>query len=148
MTAPSNNFEYAAESALIDIIKARMGSLAQRIVRGEVSPRLESEAVETLPCLIVSTSDFEEAIYQTGIYQGNINLTVKTDIDRQTASESAALFASLVDVLQLDDLKDLMNNTGKITVQGLVLGPAKTDEVDDRRWIKSISLQVFGFGAG
>ena len=138
MASEVNIFENTLETVLLAIMEEGLPNIVH-VVRGE------SDKVELLPLCSVTTTELEEEIYQSGIYRATVEFTLKDDLDKGSPTESAELFAEVLDLLQNPDLKAEMNDNPTIFIHGIVLGTQRASEIGDRMWIKSVSCEFFGY---
>lgn len=136
-----NIFEHNLETNMMSLINSHLESLSTtaHIVRGETGD------TQILPLIIVHAVDSLEAVFQSGIYQVKLTVTVKEDLDSGSPAHSSQLFGAVVDVLQQTDIITLMNNLGGLYLKGSVLLDQSLEEVGDRMWVKSVSVDFFGF---
>lgn len=141
MPAALNIFEHNVETALLGILEANVTGIAApvKFARGE------DASIKTLPMVVVSSVDLEEIIYQSGNYRVTVEIITTDDLDSGSPQESALLFAKVLDALQMVNLKELMNDTGLVVIQGIVLGAQKVNDLGDRQWQKTVSIEFFGF---
>lgn len=137
-----NVFENNIESNMMEIIGAYLttqGFVSAAVVRGE------DATVETLPRVIVHCTEGEEVVYQSSNYRVKLNATVKCDLDSGSPIQSAVLFGTVFDVFQMDDLIAQLNAFSNVLIKGLVLLDHNVEDVGDRMWSKTVSMDVFGY---
>lgn len=141
MNAPINVFEDRVETGLIAILQevfTRQG-VRCRLTRGE------SDSKKTYPLCTVSSSDGEEAIFQTAIWRLTVEVIVECDVDTSALADSAAIFGAVLDVLQDRDLILKLEAAGRVKVKGFVFGTQRVNELGDRLWSKTATADVFGY---
>ena len=103
------------------------------------------------PLVVVSPTELEEMVYQSGHYRVAVEVTVKVDMDSGSGGQFLLLSGAVLDCLQQTDLVAQLNAVQDATgralcvVQGLVLEQSRLEDVGDRQWRRVYSLNVFGF---
>ena len=117
----------------------------------------EETEKKTRPVIIVSAGSAEEAVFRSGIYQLNVEVTVEVDIDNQPDEAApdpkhtprdlpGKIMGVAMDVLQDTGLKASMTAAGGLYLHGLVLtGQPKLNDIGDRQWSKTASMDFFGY---
>jgi len=119
----------------------------------------ETEPLETvnslilnLPRIICSSKSSVEEIYQSGIYRVSIQFIIKCNLDGNgDYTQAKALYSSVLDALQQVNLIEQLNNTydndnnSLVTIKGLILEERRLNEVEERRFVKIIDMDVIGF---
>jgi hypothetical protein len=140
MGYPANDIKNRMELAILQVLQASMTGLP-----ATTWAQADDATVEIFPRVIASLQHAEEAIYQTGNYQMTIQITCKEALYTGTPAADMATYAKVLDVLQNKGLVTLLNNTGYMTIQGIVLGEQALEEVGERQWIKRVDCDFFGF---
>lgn len=106
--------------------------------------------VQQLPLVVVSATELEEMVYQSGHYRCGVEVGVRVDMDTGGADQFKKLSGAVLDALQQTDLIAQLNavrdeyNRALCVVQGLVLEQARLEDIGDRQWRRVYSLNVFG----
>jgi hypothetical protein len=153
MTTPINLFE--------ENVKVNLAGLLTTAASGaglECTIKLAEETdKKTRPVIIVTSAQAEEAIFRSGIYQLGVEVTVEVDIDNQPDDQApdpkhtprdlpGTIMGVTMDVLQQSDLKAQMVAAGGLFLHGVVLtGQPKLNELGDRIWSKTASMDFFGY---
>lgn len=144
-----NTFDSAACLALADRLDAYLHGLGDEMVAKVVTQ--ESKEVKGNPLVVVSCTELEEVVYQTGHYRAGLEVTVKVDADAGSPDQIRRLTGAVLDCLQQTDLISQMNSvqdeTGRalVVVQLVVLNQSRMEDVGDRQWRRVIAFDVFGF---
>ncbi len=108
-----------------------------------------------LPRVVCSADSCTEAIYQTGIYQVNMSIIIKANLDGQGGFPQAkALYSSVLDAIQMVHLKQQLNlcvdnnNNRLVLIKGIVLNEQRLNETIERMFQKTVSMDTFGFSFG
>jgi hypothetical protein len=147
MSTPLNIFAERVSDALATLLRSKLtasGSTA-------VVSKSESVDIDVNPRVVVCPVEIEEIIYQTGVSRLVMELTAKVNVDEGGANvitntnSSQALFGYITDLIQQEDLIYQMNTTGNLVVDGVVIGSARLNEIVDRQWSKTLTVEFFGF---
>lgn len=147
-----NQFDTGASAALVDRLRVylwALGDSCQVKVVGQSEKQVQEKTL-----VVVSATELEEVIYQSGHYRAAVEVTVKVDMDTGTEEQFVALSGGVLDALQQVDLVAQLNavkdETGRAlcVVQGLVLNQSRLEDIGERQWRRVYALDVFGFNPG
>jgi hypothetical protein len=144
-----NTFDTGVATALQERLRGYLVGLGDEC-RATVVGQFETEA-QVSPLVVVSPTELEEMVYQSGHYRVAVEVTVKVDMDSGSGGQFLLLSGAVLDCLQQTDLVAQLNAVQDATgralcvVQGLVLEQSRLEDIGDRQWRRVYSLNVFGF---
>ena len=145
MPLTRSTFDTGVVTALVDRIRAYLEGLGDDC-RAKVVAQWEPD-VQELPLVVVSCTELEEVVYQSGHYRVALDVTLKAN----PAMEGfLSLSGALLDALQQVDLTAQLNAvldpTGRAycVVQGIVLEQSRLEDVADWQLRRVYALNLFG----
>jgi hypothetical protein len=147
-----NQFDSGVTTALIARLLAYLETLPLDI-RARVVNQYEQD-VQSLPLIVVSQTELEEVVYQSGNYRVALDVSVRVDMDSGNPAQFTNLSAAVLDALQQDDLIAQLNaetdaaGSKLCIVKGIVLEQSRLEEVGERQWRRVYALNVYGCAVG
>jgi len=146
----TNNFAAALEKVVVALLQIETGqpsgiTITRAKQEGLPEDGETAERIQILPRVVVAAENPVEAIYQTGIYSARLTIDCLTDIDSRDNAAADALLAWVANFLQRTDLKTLLMSTHLLFIHGLGSPSHTTNQVGDRQWAESVSLDVIGY---
>ena len=144
----SNAFDTGVVTALCGAIRGYLSALGVSDMPAVVEQA--TTGVQALPLVVVSATELEEMVYQTGNYRVAVEVGLRVDMDAGGSEQLRLLSGALLDCLQQVDLVAQLNalkdDTGRVLciVQGLVLEQSRLEDIGDRQWRRVYALNVFG----
>lgn len=141
-----NTFDSGVTTAFAGLLQDWLRGLGQSATVVEQATKDVQVAQE----VVVSCTELEEVVYQSGTYRAGMELTVKVDRTTGTVQQFRDLGAATLDFLQLDDLAAQLTaqrdatNRGYCVVAGTVINQSRMEDVGDDTWRKVFVVDVFG----
>ena len=148
MPLTRSTFDTGVVTALVDRLRAYLDGLGDDC-RAKVVAQWEPD-VQEMPLVVVSPSEMEEVVYQSGHYRVAVEVMLKVDANTGGSESFLRLSGALLDALQQDDLAAqltaVLDATGRAycVVQGLVLEQSRLEDVADWQLRRVYSLNLFG----
>ena len=143
-----STFDSGVTLALVDRIASYLRGLGDD-VNAKVVPQ-EIADVQELPLVVVSATELEEVVYQSGTYRVGMEIGIRVDMDAGNPDQLRQITGGVLDALQQTDLvaqlTAVVDEYGRVlcVVNGLVLEQSRLEDVGDRVWRRVISMDVFG----
>lgn len=143
-----NTFDSGVTLALVDRLSSYLRGLGDDMT-ATVVPQ-ETADVQQLPLVVVSATELEEVIFQSGVYRVAIDIGIRVDMDAGSPDQLRKLTGAVLDCLQQDDLpaqlSAVVDEFGRAlcVVQGTVLEQSRLEDIGDRQWRRVVSVNVFG----
>lgn len=143
-----STFDSGVVAGLVGLLRGYLEALGVEKMPAVVSQ--EEKIPQTLPLVVVSVTELEEFIYQSGNYRCGVEVGVRVDMDTGTPEQLRTLSAGVLDCLQQDDLiaqlNALKDDAGRplCYVQLVVLNQSRMEDIGDRQWRRVFALDVFG----
>jgi hypothetical protein len=143
-----STFDSGAAEAIVERITAYFEGLDEEN-RAPVFPQ-NPDTVKVAPAVIVSQTELEEIVYQSGHYRVGFDITVQVDASNGGGAVFKALSAATLDALQQSDLVAQLNSvkdeTGRAlcVVQGIVLEQSRIEDLGDWMIRRTYSVNLYG----
>ena len=118
---------------------------------GDPNIETPAELQKNKPMISIATESSVEAVYQSGIYSNTLEFTTVVDLDTGGPQQARVLFTALLDCLQQPSLVSQLNamtddnGNALVVVRGVVIGQQRLSQQNERDWLKTVSMEVFGF---
>ena len=145
-----NTFDSGLAACHVELLRNYLGVIGGLVANVTVVPQEETQP-QQLPLVVVSATEQNEAVFQTGIYEVTVEFSVRVDMDAGGADQLRTLSSAVLDYLQQTDLKTQLTavrdpeNNALATVKLLVLGSARLEEIGDRQWGRVFIQKAFGY---
>ena len=133
-----NTFDSGVTTAIVSLLGDWLRGLG-------ISASVREQAtkdVQVAQEVVVSCTEIEEVVYQSGTYRVAMELTVKVDRTTGTVQQFRDLGAATLDLLQRTDLIASLNalkdatGRGLCVVDGTVINQSRMEDVGDDTWRK------------
>lgn len=147
-----NQFDSGVTTAIVERLRAYLAALGEEYSAKVVEQT--SGDVQQAPLVVVSATELEESVYQSGHYRVGLEITVKVDANTGGSQQFKALSGAVLDALQQEDLITQLNavadETGRAlcVVQGITLEQSRIEDVGDWLLRRVYSLNAYGFNPG
>jgi len=143
-----STFDSGLIAALVRLCDAYLKNLGDDF-SSDVVNQMEVQTMR-YPLVIVSPTEIEEMVYQSGHYRVGVEFSINVDMDIGSPQQMENLAGAVLDFLQQTDLIQQLNtvtdDTGRAlcVVQLVTIEQSRLEDIGDRKWRRVLVVDFLG----